>query len=161
MSNSRSVPLRPRSARLRRMEQGSASLVFALGMIVILIAFAGYLYDVRRISLAQIHAQDTLDLAAHKAGSDIDIPRFEVLQDVVLADSAQGVALDAIHSAPSPEYNLSVQSAQMMDGGTFMAIRGEISVPLGFISRSFGISTAKRSFLTIVQPAYGIQHQND
>src|SRR5579859_7975126 len=81
----------------RNLERGQASVVFGLGMIALLVAFSGYLYDVRRIALAQLRAQDTLDLAAHRAGSDIDIPRFKVFQDVILSSAAQTDALNAIH----------------------------------------------------------------
>src|SRR5579859_7606590 len=133
---SRSRRFRPRSARLRRLERGQASVVFGLGMIALLVAFSGYLYDVRRIALAQLRAQDTLDLAAHQAGSDIDIPRFKVFQDVILSPAAQTDALNAIQSVASPwdsantsGFNLSVGSVQYLYGGSYMEIRGEIEVP--------------------------------
>jgi hypothetical protein len=155
------IPLRPKSKRLRSMERGAASVVFGLGMIALLVAFSGYLYDVRRVALAQLRAQDTLDLAAHRAGSDIDIPRFKVFQDVILSPAAEGDAMNAIHSANTSQYNLSVNSVQYLYGGSYMQIRGEISVPLGFLARAFGVSEAKRQFTTIVEPQYGIQHKYD
>src|SRR5579859_3190927 len=82
-----------------RLERASSGLVFGMGMILLLTAFAGCLYDVRRIALAQIHAQNTLDLAAYRAGNDIDIKRFKTDQDVLLAPDAEGLAVNTIRSA--------------------------------------------------------------
>src|SRR5260370_13146269 len=98
---------RPRTLR-HRLERASSGLVFGLGMILLLTAFAGYLYDVRRIALAQIHAQNTLDLAAHRAGSDLDVPRFKKDQVISLAPDAAGLALCTILAAHKEEYNLSL-----------------------------------------------------
>jgi hypothetical protein len=150
----------PRSLR-HRLERASSGLVFGMGMILLLTAFAGYLYDVRRIALAQIHAQSTLDLAAYRAGNDIDIPHFKTDQDVLLAPDAEGIAVNTIRSARQTEYSLNVTGVQTLYGGAFMEVRGEMSVPLGFMSRSLGIGEAKRKFLTIIEPSYGIQHKYD
>src|SRR5260370_25786033 len=98
---------RPRTLR-HRLERASSGLVFGMGMILLLTAFAGYLYDVRRIALAQIHAQDTLDLAAYRAGNDIDIKRFKTDQDVLLTPDAEGIAVNTLRSTGPTESSLSI-----------------------------------------------------
>src|SRR5260370_37177498 len=98
---------RPRTLR-HRLERASSGLVFGMGMILLLTAFAGYLYDGRRVALAQIHAQNTLDLAAHRAGNDIDISHFKTDQDVLLAPDADGIAVHTIRSARQTECILCV-----------------------------------------------------
>src|SRR5258706_16031629 len=119
----------------RRLERGNAGMFFGLGMILILVAFAGYLNDVRRVALAQVHAQNTLDLAAHRAGSNIDVSFFKVEQDVILSPGSENVALSTIQSGSKNDFHLGVSSIHMLYGGNFMEIRGEMSVPLGFLGR--------------------------
>jgi hypothetical protein len=145
----------------RAIERGNAGLFFGLGMILMLIAFGGYLNDVRRVALAQVRAQNTLDLAAHRASSNIDVNFFKIEQDVILSPGAQNVAVTAIQTAPQNGYSLSISSVRTLYGGSLMEIRGDMRVPLGFLGRIIGIPEAKRRFLTIVEPAYGIQQKYD
>src|SRR4051812_2198488 len=102
------------------LERGEVPLVFGMGLIMILVALSGYVFDVGRIGLAQVRAQNTLDLAAEKAGNAIDIPYFKVNQGVVLGSQAQQVALSTIAGAPKQGYNLSVTSVTLLDGGNYM-----------------------------------------
>ncbi len=145
----------------RRLERGQSIAVLGMGLLVLLAMFAWYVFDVGKIGLAQMHAQNTLDLAAQKAGNSIDVPTFLADQDTLLSGAAQNVALGTIQTAPQHGYSLTVSSVQVLYGGQLMEIQGDLHVPLGFLSRMFGIDEGRRHFRVMVSPSYGIQKEED
>jgi hypothetical protein len=141
-------------------ERGEAPIVFGLGMVLVLALMVGYLSDLIRIGVAQVHSRNVVDLAAQKAGNEIDAAHFKTDQEVILNPGAQNVFLQSLGNAQKGNYSLQVTGLQMLEGNYFMRATITVHVPLNWLA-SVGIPEAVFHFDTVVEPSFGIGKQFD
>lgn len=148
----------------KRLEQGQATLVFALGLIVLMWLLIGLMDDLGRLALAEVRAHDAAELAVQDAANSIDPNAFFGGQAVRLSAratwQAQAVADRLTGGRARSGGRVSLGGVMFAGGGRVLLASAEVEVPLRWMAR-VGVPVGRRAFQVAAMPAYGLQVEND
>lgn len=142
----------------KRLEQGQATLVFALGLIVLMWLLIGLMDDLGRLALAEVRAHDAVELAVQDAANYIDPNAFWGGQVVRLSAHATWQANSVASRLTGGRVNLG--EVTLAAGGRVLLASAELEVPLRWMAR-VGVPVGRRTFHVAAMPAYGLQVEND
>ena len=142
----------------KRLEQGQATLIFALGLIVLMWLLIGLMDDLGRLALAEVRAHDAAELAVQDAANSIDPNAFFGGQAVRLSARATWQANGVASRLTGGR--VSLEGVTVAAGGRVLLASAEVEVPLRWMAR-VGVPVGRRAFQVAAMPAYGLQVEND
>lgn len=142
----------------KRVEKGQSTLVFALGMVVLMWLLIGLMDDLGRLALAEIRALDAVELAAQDAANWVDTNIFWGAQEVKLSPAAMGHAQQTASALSDGRVTLG--SLGIAGGGRVLVVSADLEVPLKWMAR-VGVPVGRRTFRVSTTPSYGLQVENE
>ncbi len=131
-------------------------LIAALGMLLII----GLLYDAGAVAVAQVRAQDAVDLAAQEAAKALDTSAFYRSQRIALRADAPALAQQHLQDY-YPEGRLTVTGLYLTQPDArhwALTLTTRVDVPMRFL-RMIGIRRVQRHLRAVAVPAFGANQE--
>ena len=146
--------------RSRRIERGMATIIFGMGVLILMLVVTSLLYSLGRVAVAHTRSVNAMTLSTLAAADKVDLGYFLATQDTIVDEAANAKFLQLLAQYKGREgAELSSPNLHFVNGGAGIQSNAQLSAPFG---GAFMPTISIRWSVTVTaRPRYGITKEGE